>query len=407
MKYKFPIIRHIDQIRAAVGESREFIIVDKVDYIVVNYVIASKDTFPPVIGEDEAAAIRRECRGLIFYPNGEVMSRPYHKFFNVGERDETSPSELDMNASHVVLQKLDGSMIRPLFVNGLVRWATKMGITDVANLAEQYVRNNPHYKELALHCQQRDLTPMFEYCSRDNRIVIDYPLPRLVLTAVRHLFSGEYLKYEDMMALAGDFNIDVVAARQSQSTDIDLEVFLCGVRAEGEEDNNEGYVLRFQTSGHMVKVKTEWYVGLHRGRSAVESEGMVLTLIVEEKLDDIKGTLSVADRSKLEEYESAVINGLRVSQEYLYQQYTALKDLSARDFSLGPGQRMDKHFKRLMYSLLDSEDVTPELCWKLLIKTVSMHLASAKRVAEVRHLWGGKEWRLYSTISVEDELLPS
>lgn len=77
----------------------------------------AQDIFPdPETASNEAEkrlwAIRRELRGLIFSAkDGTVISRRFHKFFNVGELPETQPEKIDMKVPFVVLEKLDGSMI--------------------------------------------------------------------------------------------------------------------------------------------------------------------------------------------------------------------------------------------------------------------------------------------------------
>jgi hypothetical protein len=39
-----------------------------------------------------------------------------------------------------------------------------------------------------------DMTPIFEWCSRNQRIVVDYPEDMLVLTAVRDNIEGVYIE---------------------------------------------------------------------------------------------------------------------------------------------------------------------------------------------------------------------
>ena len=63
--------------------------------------------------------IRRECRGLIFHAEtGKLLSRRFHKFFNVNELDETDAEVIDLSKPYVLLEKLDGSFIAPYFTNG-------------------------------------------------------------------------------------------------------------------------------------------------------------------------------------------------------------------------------------------------------------------------------------------------
>jgi len=130
MGHQFPKIRHIDDVRPAIEGRDEFIIAERDWGYVINYMVNMPDSFPPVntvvadievisaiedfvgyqVVYDLHAALRRECRGMLFYPDGRIMARRYHKFFNVNERDETQAHLLDLNRSHVILEKLDGSM---------------------------------------------------------------------------------------------------------------------------------------------------------------------------------------------------------------------------------------------------------------------------------------------------------
>jgi hypothetical protein len=58
MHYKFPEIRHLDQIRPAIEGRNEFIIAERDWGYVVNYMVSMADTFPDVVTEYDA--IRRE-----------------------------------------------------------------------------------------------------------------------------------------------------------------------------------------------------------------------------------------------------------------------------------------------------------------------------------------------------------
>ena len=193
MRYQFPLIRELGDVLPAIEGRDEFIVVQKDGYQVVNYAVAFEDTFPAI--ESVNDAIRRECRGLIFDLEGKLIARRYHKFFNVNERDETQMSAIDWTRPHRILDKLDGSMISPIPVRDNLRWTTKMGITDVAMQAEVFVATQPKYVDFAKQCIKDGFTPVFEWCSRKSRIVLDYPEDQLILTALRKNDSGEYMRY--------------------------------------------------------------------------------------------------------------------------------------------------------------------------------------------------------------------
>lgn len=193
MNYTFPKIETIADVLPHITGRTEFIVADKGDYTVINYVVSMADTFDMVDENDLGGAIRRECRGIKFYPDGRIAARPFHKFFNVNEREETQTHLIDISYPHTIYEKLDGSMLHPMKVNKDIRWMTKMGITDVALQAEEFIFENTKYLDFASWCIVNKLTPLFEWCSRKQKIVIDYPEDKLVLLAVRDNITGKYL----------------------------------------------------------------------------------------------------------------------------------------------------------------------------------------------------------------------
>lgn len=108
MKYEFPHLSHIDEVRAVIDDVEGFIVAEREWGTVINYVQMGNQTFPEVNSREDA--IRRECRGLIFALNGKLVSRPFHKFFNAGERTETLLENIDLSQPHVILEKLDGCL---------------------------------------------------------------------------------------------------------------------------------------------------------------------------------------------------------------------------------------------------------------------------------------------------------
>jgi RNA ligase len=193
MNYAFPKIRTIDDVLPHIAGRDEFNVNDKGDYITINYAVAFEDTFAMTGPDDLGGAIRRECRGLKFYPSGEIAARPFHKFFNIGEREETQPHVLNFGSDHTIMTKADGSMLHPILIDSDIRWCTKAGITEVSEIAERFVENGRKYRYFALACIERQLTPIFEYVGPYNKVVLDYKEENMVLLAVRQNITGNYM----------------------------------------------------------------------------------------------------------------------------------------------------------------------------------------------------------------------
>ena len=142
MNYEFPIIKTLDDLLPAIKGRNEFVVAERDWGFVVNYNVAFEDTFGD--GKSITSALRRECRGIKFGLNGKLISRPYHKFFNLNEREETQSHNVNFNNPFMILDKLDGSMLHPMMPDGTagdIVWCTKMGPTDIAQAAALRIPN--------------------------------------------------------------------------------------------------------------------------------------------------------------------------------------------------------------------------------------------------------------------------
>lgn len=303
MNYQFPEIRTIQDVLPHIEGRDEFIVAEREGYTVINYAVSMEDTFPPVNVAGGSAkmraeraltnAMRRECRGLIFYPDGRIMSRPFHKFFNVNEREETQMNKIDMSLPHVIMEKLDGSMIRPVALNGEVRLGTKMGVTEVAANAEAWLVAQPDYEQklMFLEIMMRDnKTPIFEWTSRKNQIVIDYAVDDLILTAIRDNFTGEYVPFNRHVP----FNVVPTYGNvEGNLTDY--------VARQREAEGREGDIIRF-ADGHMLKIKNDWYVRIHKTVDKIRFDRHIVELILHEEIDDVLPMLPQHEADRVHDF---------------------------------------------------------------------------------------------------------
>ena len=415
MNYDFPVISHLDDVRAAIEGRDEFIIAERDWGYVVNYMVSMNDTFPPVldneywcpgckmpISETEGcgsqrcpeavnlAAIRRECRGLLFYPDGKIMSRRLHKFFNINERDETQFYEIDFNRPHIILEKLDGSMITPVATPAGLRWGTKMGITDVSMGAELFVAHNLKYTIFAEYVMSLGFTPIFEWCSRKQRIVIDYPEDRLVLLALRNTVTGEYKSYDLMSLLADQFNIDLV------KTYVGNPMSMAHLMEETKDSEGiEGYIIRFD-NGHMLKIKGEWYLRIHKTKDNLTHEKNVVDLLINEKMDDAKAFMMDEDRKRVEQFETEFWEGI-AQQVANYDRYFAMVQAAGLDRKGFALQWMptiapqDPYASGIVFGKFNGIDTR-----QMIVDIVKKNCGTQTKVDSVRSLWGGNaKWNYH------------
>jgi RNA ligase len=396
MNYQFPFISHISDVLPAIEGRNEFSVAVKEGYTVINYNVMMSDTFPDVLVDpswqdqdsgwtvdyDYKAAIRRECRGIIFdSATGDIIRRPFHKFFNVNEREETQEYVVDLSRPHTILEKLDGSMISPFTVNGDMIWGTKMGATDVAKPVEEFVKNNPQYDKFARVCMEDEVwVPIFEWCSRKQRIVLDYKEDQLVLTAMRHLNTGAYASYGQLINAGGLYNIPVVRAFEPQT---DMKAFIEYTR--GLEDL-EGFVVRFD-DGHMLKLKCHWYIQIHKAKEAILQDRNIVELILDERLDDIKAHLPIEDRDRLDQFEDDFNKSVVGIVQTIVEAHVHLKisGMDRKTFALSEANKFDKFVRPILFSIFD-DDYMPNL-YPMVRNMIRNNLTKTVKYEAIRDVW--------------------
>lgn len=313
----FPIA-HISDVLPHIEGRKDFVVADKGDYTVIDYVFAAEDTF--------AHPARVECRGIKFAPDGSVLARPLHKFRNVGETPELQPHVLDFSAPHVVMDKLDGSMIHPAIVCGEVAFMTRMGRTDVARKAERHLTRRMEASIRGIAAL--GITPIFEWTAPDNRIVVRYEDDRLTLLAARMIDTGHYADRETLGIFARDLGVPLVTHHDPRHTK--AEDFLAYARAI---QGAEGFVVRFD-NGLWVKAKGDDYVLKHKAKDSILQEKNILALVLNGGLDDVLPLLEGADADAARAYAAAIEAGIAQTADELDRRVAANSNLPQKEFAL-------------------------------------------------------------------------
>lgn len=187
----------------------------------------------------------KKCRGLIMDSGDNIIANPFEKFFNIEELD--AKEQPIPNEPFEVYEKVDGSLGILYWFDGIPTIATRGSfISEQAQEGtKMLIENYKHTWEKL----DKSKTYLFEIVYPDNRIVIDYgDLRELKLLVIRDTKTGEEFPLEDIgFPIVKRFD---------------------GIRdfrklKELEEDNKEGFVIKFK-SGFRMKIKFDEYKRLHR-----------------------------------------------------------------------------------------------------------------------------------------------
>jgi RNA ligase len=295
--FSFPRIKNINDILPFIKDKEEIIVVNKeyngTKFTVIDYVFSKEDTFD--------SPYARECRGIVFNKNGDIIRRPYHKFHNVNENPQSHYTKIDLNNEHSILEKLDGSLIVPFLLdNGTIYYGTRLCSEEYHNKVSNFVTGSYcRYELLIRFLIKRGFSPQFEYIGPDNKIVVNYHSNNLILTGIRHMLTGMYLSYDRMLDIGISYNVPVVNNKHNRE---DIFNFLSKVRAEEE---GEGYIIRFSL-GEMYKIKNDLYCRLHKSKDLITRTYEIVHLILDGKIDDLISSLSEEDQKYVRSVEEKV-----------------------------------------------------------------------------------------------------
>lgn len=408
MFYDFPLIKNITDVLPCIEGRDEFIVKhdEKNGLKFINYNINFEDTFPPVKTVNDA--MRRECRGIAFYSDtGDIASRAFHKFFNLNERPETLVSNIDWSLVYDTINKIDGSFIRPILLrDGSILWGTKMGDTPVAEKTKSFIDSMPAMEDIAYDLLNKGLTPIFEFTSRSQRIVLDYgPEDMMRLIGVRDNITGQYYTYFDLLNIAEQYGVYVVGKLSGKRSIAELMQHTKDLIGE------EGYVISF-VNGHKVKIKAEHYCLLHKTIDHLKFEKDVIRLILDNKIDDAKPFLTEDYREALDKFSVAIHEGISETASNVYWNTAELYDNfngSRKKFAQHINtQGVDKRLIKFMFiafSYLENADSTNSIIPQLLediIKYLLQACNTQTKVDENRSIFGNHVWYNFLTQSDED-----
>lgn len=276
-------------------------------------------------------------RGLIFDGAQNLIARPFAKFFNLEEHD---PSDIPIEPFKV-FDKMDGSLGVLYFYNGEPFIATRGSFkSEQAIKATEMLKTT--YKD-AISKLKQDQTYLFEIVYPENRIVLDYGSEEaLFLLGVIDHKTGYDLPLEEI-------GFPLVKSYDGIRDINELKAL--------EEDNREGFVIRFESS-FRLKVKFEEYKRLHRILTQISS------LTIWELLKDNKSLEEILDAVPDEFYD-----WVRATEKELKIAFKEIEDIAKAEFKVLDTRKetafyySECSYPKILFKMLDEQDYS-QLIWR-------------------------------------------
>ena len=309
-----------------------------------------------------------ECRGIMFLmqtsPGEEAQeekdvpgklepsrlaSLPMEKFFNLGE----NPFTIDLDLSKIIEAevKQDGSLIST-FINK----SNKLGLKSKFSLqSSQVIAATKNLKEEANKnfCGQlkniasSGYTVNLEWTAPKNQIVVPYSTSGLTVLNIRSHDTGKYIGMDEL-ASQFHFETDEIVNRwtgkitdKTTAANSEEDYWPTWIEKAVKENGIEGYVLLFE-NGSRVKLKTEWYKGLHKAKCDASARN-IFELIVDESIDDMRDIfIDLGLTEKVDRMESIVAKQYNSLVQLIEDFYNKNKDLDRKDYMIKGQKELEK-----------------------------------------------------------------
>ena len=292
------------------------------------------------------------CRGLVTNSKGEIVARPFKKFFNMEEGKHTPTSEFE------VYEKMDGSLGICFFYNDEWHMATRGSFTS-----EQAIKGRELLNKYKYRYSSTDCTYLFEIIYPENRIVVNYGTnEKLVMLAVIQTNSGE--EYDIYDWKYNELGFELVKKYDGIKDYSTLKSMI--------SNDAEGYVIRF-SNGDRMKIKGEEYLRLHKIMTNLSTTAVWEILSSGGNIDDILKDVPDEFYKKIKLYVSTLNYGYYQYYNQLGKAYDYFRFGKYGDKEVEPTKKefaefiKDKHpiAKSIMFAMWDGKDYD-KIIWKAL-----------------------------------------
>lgn len=299
---------------------------------IINNVPIATFAYRLAIAEDFCRKGARNLRGITFREDTkEILALPLHKFWNLGENQFTELSAIKNKNILRVTEKYDGLLVYFFILDNELYCKTKLNsFSEQAIAAMDIVEENATLRKSIIELIQNGYTPMFEYISPQNQIVVKYDDERLKYIGARNMIDGTY----DFDPIEGSDPVEIFTMDNLYKVINVAENYI----------GHEGFVIVFDDQD-MVKIKTSEYFKLHKIRSNILNDNLLAELILNENLDDIKYTLLSSESDILDyidKFEKKVINRYNQLIDAAQKYYETHRQLNRKTYAIIAQQELDR-----------------------------------------------------------------
>jgi RNA ligase len=343
--------------------------------------------------------ITLNCRGLVLDNEGNVIAKPFPKFFNYEEHTaDEIPNEL-----FDVYEKMDGSLgilfyyeeklsderryniwFNKNYETGMERFFDPNNLPDFDNpyyeptpkikgewymatrgsfTSEQAIKGKELLRKYNFEKLHTDYTYLFEIIYKENRIVCDYDFEDIVLLGIINTKTGSEV---NLHSDTEDIRIQNIVKNIGFNVVMRYNTFGEGFDVLKREISNskEGYVIRFR-NGMRMKIKGDEYVRLHRILTNFSTTDIWELLRTKGNMDEflerVPDEFDKWVRMIVMELEAGFEN-IKFRSSIDFEYYKGQSNGDKKEFALAIN---DNEYRSILFSMWDGKSYD-DIIWKMI-----------------------------------------
>jgi RNA ligase len=343
--------------------------------------------------------ITLNCRGLVLDNEGNVIAKPFSKFFNYEEHTaDEIPNEL-----FDVYEKMDGSLgilfyyeeklsderryniwFNSNYETGMERFFDPKNLPDFDNpyyeptpkikgewymvtrgsfTSEQAIKGKELLEKYNFEKLHTDYTYLFEIIYKENRIVCDYDFEDVVLLGVINKKTGIEVNLNSDIE---DIRIQNIVKNIGFNVVMRYNTFGEGFDVLKREISNskEGYVIRFR-NGMRMKIKGDEYIRLHRILTNFSTTDIWELLRTKGNMDEflerVPDEFDKWVRMIVMELEAGFEN-IKFRSSIDFEYYKGQSNGDKKEFALAIN---DNEYRSILFSMWDGKSYD-DIIWKMI-----------------------------------------
>lgn len=308
----------------------------------------------------------RECRGIIINRQGNVVCRPFNKFFNYGEDQAI---DIDWNNAYA-LEKVDGSTIRLYYykgewkvsTNGTFSAQTAYPVGSKRNFLELfYDVINPYEFEVFCNRLEPEYTYIFELVHPESEIIVDYAgVKELVFIGCIHNNTGKdidiwkfgkYFFNSFNVRFPIRYSVDSLANALQLVNDLRKNSFIEGLVVYSNDASG--------LNPKRIKIKHEDYFKAHYVAGTIFNKEYIYKIFLEGETSEFESYFEFVPENIQQRYhqEKEVFNRFISVVEVYRDKYSALEaEIEFKDIALKIQDEVPKAFQGIVFYLLRHPD---------------------------------------------------